>query len=236
MKKLLSIIACCTILATVVSADFTHMEMGEGVWMNTPSIRTTYIKEKSTYISDETASTNVYVWISVKQSVSVIPNIRLEYVSTEEEGKVKGDFEKFKTLDFANVKSTLTQFDLIPYYNIFDKTGKIMDLGLGIKFIKSGYIVSATRTFSGYSREGGLFYFPFLYIRVRAQTAIKNISIESDAKVAIAPLGVDIRTKVDYTLDFIANHPTIELGYRIQEDSSNVINASGVYAGLNLRF
>ena len=237
LKKLLSTLACGTILATTVSAEFVQVKMGAGLWMNAPISNLTYAKQKKTGIFNQNATTNGYAWVSVKHLISLLPNIRLEYVSTEERGKIKGDFVEFKTTDFANIKFTTTQYDLIPYYNILDNTNWILDLGFGARLLESDYTVSATKTFSGSTK--GFFFpipIPFLYIRAKTQTAIKNISIESDAKVAIPPIGFDIRAKVDYTLDLIPYKPTIGVGYRVQGSAYNVLNASGFYAGLNLSF
>ncbi len=254
MKKLLSIIVFGTVLVTIASADLVQMKMGAGAWMSSPSINPSYTEEERTYTSNETAYIQGYAWMSVKHRVHIVPNIRIEYTATEQQGKVQGDFSSIKTSDFvhykiskfahfnttsdlANIKSIITHYDFIPYYTVLDNNAWMIDAGLGIRLLKHTYTVSATKNFPGYSEEKLLDTpFPFLYVRSRAQTVIKNIVVETDAKLAIPPLGFDIRAKVDYILASIPNKPTIEVGYRVQGAFSHVINASGVYAGLNLRF
>ncbi len=253
MKKLLSTLACGTLLATTASADFAQVKVGAGAWMNRSSTKFTYAYNTSLasvddgiYTSIKTANTDGYVWMLVKHSIPLMPNIRLEYITMKDQGKAKGKFKNFEVLDFANAEFTMTQYDLIPYYNILDNTNWIiLDLGLDIKVQNIDYAVSATKTFSGHN-DTKWSVIPLFYVRGRVQTPITNISIESDTKI-MPQLGVDIRAKVDYTLDIISFiQPTIEVGYRIQafneiNDSSKdkttrSIYSSGAYAGLNLSF
>ncbi len=246
MKKLLSTIACGTVLATTASADFARIEMGAGAWMNTPDANLTYT-DKGTYSSDKTANTDGYIWMFVKHPIPVIPNLRLEYVTMKDQGKAEGRFKDFTIPNLATAKFTMTQYDLIPYYNILDNTAWItLDLGVDLKIQETDYTVSVTKVFSGHSDKAWS-VIPLLYVRGRVQIPITNIGIESDVKYITNGTSTvyDIRAKVDYTLDITPIiQPAIEIGYRVQKFDASIdndktkmsIDFSGVYAGLGLRF
>jgi outer membrane protein len=260
MKKILISLSALAAMSSIVNADMFRLEMGGGVWNQTPSGTMSYsdgtlatfgIEPIGTYTSNENDSNDAYLWMLLKHPIPIIPNLRLEYTSISDDGVLSGSFNDFPTPAPANTPTTLdmTQFDIIPYYNILDNTlWTTIDLGLDIKVHETKYNVSATTGYDGYSGSETIFV-PLVYGRVRVEIPGTGIGLESDLKYITydGSTVYDFRAKVDYTFDFdIFVDPGIEIGYRMQkfdidyEDGSDhtIINTdySGVYAGLMVRF
>jgi len=257
MKKLLSTIACAAVLASTVSADFARVEMGAGAWMNTPSGTLTYDDGSGatgTYLSAEKEATSTYLWMLVKHPIPVLPNIRLEYTSIEDEGTATGTFNGFDAPGGASASLKMTQYDIIPYYNILDNTAWItLDLGLDIKVTDTTYKADGV-TLTGIGAISGTEYedntaavIPLVYVRTRVEIPATNIGFEADVKYITynGSTVSDIRVKADYTLDFIpVVQPGLEVGYRMQkfdlvsddEKTKTNLDFSGVYVGLMVRF
>lgn len=245
MKKILSALACGIALASTASADIARVEMGAGAWMQTPSggvtAETGY---NGSDISDEKEDTSPYVWLLVKHPIPVVPNLRLEYVTLANTGVASGTFKDFTAAGASSLD--MTQYDIIPYYNILDNTAWItLDLGVDLKVIDVEYKAVETPT-STYSDTAAA-VIPLAYVRARVEIPATNIGIESDVKYISSGSSTvyDIRAKVDYTLDFTpVVQPAIEIGYRVQKfkiDDADVngkmdLDFAGIYAGLMLRF
>ena len=250
VKKILATLACGIMLATSAAADVVRVEMGAGAWMQTPEGTITYSEggANGIYTSNENDNTESYIWALIKHPIPVLPNIRLEYVSLEDDGIVNGQFKDFDTL---GVSTTMTydmkQYDIIPYYNILDNTAwTTLDIGLDLKIIDTSYDVAASGPFTGYSGSETI-AIPLLYVRGRVEIPATEIGLEADVKYVTTGDSTvyDVRAKVDYTLDFIPLiQPAIELGYRVQKidideddaDSKIDMDFSGVYVGVMLRF
>jgi len=263
MKKLLMTGALGALLATTASADFTRVELGGGMWKQTPNGYATRadgggaLSLNGTYTSAKKEATDTYAWLLIKHPLPIIPNLRLEYVTISDEGNTYG---KIGGLGFdipasaaAPTTFDITQYDVIPYYNILDNTFWItLDLGLDIKVIESDVHVGTTTysignvstTFPGYTSTDTT-AIPLLYARTRVEIPATNIGLEADVKAITDGTNTmyDVRAKVDYTLGFIpVVQPAVEVGYRMQklkvDDGSTQIDLdySGVYAGLMLRF
>jgi len=257
MKKLLSTIACGAILATTASADFARVEMGAGAWMNTPSGTLSYNATTGVdgvYTSEKKDETSGYFWMLVKHPIPVLPNIRLEYTSIEDNGLATGKFDGF-TAPNTGVPASLKmkQYDIIPYYNILDNTAWItLDLGLDIKVIDttykaSGVQLAGTTVSTGSYEDSSTVPIPLLYVRGRVEIPATNIGFEADVKYITYNKNTvsDIRIKADYTLDFVpVVQPALEVGYRMQkfdlssddDKTKTNLDFSGVYVGLMLRF
>jgi outer membrane protein len=253
LKKAFLALTCSALVATSAFADFARVEMGVGSWLQSPSGEMSYSNSgvTATDKSKENLNAQAYVWLLIKHPVPVIPNLRLEYVSVKNEGKASGSFKNFVA---ANAKTSLdiTQFDVIPYYNILDNTfWATLDLGVDFKIIDGTYkaydvTVSGVAN-SDYSKSQTL-VIPMLYARTRAEIPATNIGLEADIKYIgyNASAIYDARVKIDYTLDFIpVIQPALELGYRIQkikiddndfEDAKVDMDFAGVYFGVMLRF
>ncbi len=253
MKRILTSLAVAGVFASTLSADFARVEMGGGLWTNTPSGTLSYEDSGATglYTSNETSNGSIYAWILVKHPIPVLPNIRLEYTSVEDEGESTGSFNGFVAPLGSPSSLKITQYDVIPYYNILDNTfWMTIDLGVDIKMAQIDYaaegVTVAGVASSSYEDTTSL-AIPLGYARARVEIPATDIGFEADIKYISynASTVSDFRIKVDYTLGFIpVVQPAIEIGYRAQkydlisDDEKTKINLdfSGVYAGLMLRF
>ncbi|MBU1657691.1 TIGR04219 family outer membrane beta-barrel protein [bacterium] len=253
MKKILTTLACGIMFAATASADFARIEMGAGAWMQTPSGEISYTNSGATGkdTSLEKEETQNYAWLLIKHPVPIIPNLRVEYVSLKNSGEATGSFKDFTIPTKASTTLEMTQFDVIPYYNILDNTfWTTLDLGVDLKIMNTSYkadgvtIVGSTDT--SYSDTTSI-VLPLLYVRSRVEIPATNIGLEADVKYITTGSSTmyDVRAKVDYTLDFIPIvQPALEVGYRVQKiqidedgtDAKMDLNFAGLYAGLMLRF
>jgi outer membrane protein len=127
MKKILATLACGVVFASAVSADALRIEGGAGMWQQESKGYLEY-KDPNTHIvakddSEETTFSQGYVWMFIKHPVPILPNLRVEYVGIENEGKANGSFKNFTTTGLADTKLTMKQYDIVPYYNILDNLG-----------------------------------------------------------------------------------------------------------------
>ena len=255
MKKILTTLACGAILAVTASADFGRVEMGVGALKQTPSGAITYVDgATASDTSNEKDSTSAYAWMLVKHPIPILPNIRLEYTNLENDGEAIGTFEDF-TVSGGSTLLEMTQYDVIPYYNILDNTGWVtLDLGLDLKVIDTEWTVNnATVNLIPNSvyTDSETLVIPLVYVRARVEIPTTDIGIESDVKYITYDDDTiyDVRVKVDYTFDITpVIQSGIEVGYRIQkfdisEDGDTAgsiakmdLEFSGVYAGVMLRF
>ena len=251
MKKILSTLALGAVLTTAGSADFLRLEMGGGVWQQTPSGSATrtdgdgVLDLDGTYTSAEKKSSEAYAWLLIKHPIPIIPNLRVEYVSISDEGTTEGKVGGMQILGSAPTTMDVKEYDVIPYYNLLDNTFWItLDLGVDVKVVQSDVVVSAVTGFKGYSSKDTT-VIPLLYVRARTELPTTNIGLEADVKAITDGTNTmyDARAKIDYTFDFAVLQPGIEVGYRMQkiksddgEKSQVNLDYSGVYAGLMLRF
>ncbi len=252
MKKILSALTCASLLTTAVTADITRVEMGVGAWMQDVKGSASYSDAGAdgSYASSGDDNTQAYVWALVKHPIPILPNLRLEYVSLEDDGVATGEFKDFDVTGSANVAYDMKQYDIIPYYNILDNTAWItLDLGLDIKVIDVSYDVTpiGAAVIVGDVSGSETIAIPLLYARGRFEVPSTDIGLEADVKyVKYGDSSVyDIRAKVDYTFDITpAIQPAIEVGYRAQKididesdaDANVDLKFSGMYVGLMLRF
>ncbi len=259
MKKIVSSLALgATLLSTAAYADFARVEAGVGAWQETPSGYATRtdgdgaLKLNGTYTSAEKEKSDAYAWIFVKHPLPIIPNLRLEYVSFSDEGTTEGSVNGVG-LPTGGAPTTIdiTQYDVIPYYNLLDNTfWMTIDLGLDIKVIQSDTSVAAVsvaglQVYDGYSSSDQTVV-PLLYLRGRVEIPATNIAFEADAKAITDGTNTmyDVRAKVDYTLGFVpVVQPAIEVGYRMQKlkvddgDTSQIdLEYAGLYMGIMARF
>jgi outer membrane protein len=253
MKKLLSTIALGSVLASGVNADFLRVEAGGGIWSQTPKGYATrtdgdgVLKLDGTYTSDEKSTNDNYVWLLLKHPLPIIPNLRLEYATITDKGKTSGKIASLPTIPAtAETTMDITEYDVIPYYNLLDNTfWTTIDLGIDIKIIQSDVNVENIGMFPGYTSTDTT-PIPLLYLRGRVQIPTTGIGLEADGKAITDGTNTfyDARAKIDYTFDFVpVVQPGIEVGYRIQKlrvddgtKSQIDLEYSGVYGGIMLRF
>ena len=248
MKKIISTLAVGAFFALTASADLARVEAGAGAWMQSPKGGLTY-KSTGSDMSDETEEAKAYAWILVKHPVPIIPNARIEYSNVRSGGIASGTFLGFTATSDAKSSLEITQFDLIPYYNILDNTFWItLDLGVDFKVINASYEASGvTMTLPGndYTNASAI-VLPMAYVRSRVQIPATGFGIEADVKYVSynSSTVYDVRAKVDYTFGaFPIVQPALEVGYRVQKFKTDELNDvemdidfAGVYAGLVLRF
>lgn len=250
MKRSFYASLCVALLASGAMADMARVEMGAGIWSQSPKGDASYTDggADGRYVSSQKDESSPYVWALIKHPIPVVPNLRLEYVSIEDSGVASGQFKDF---DIGAATTTLSyemkQYDIIPYYNILDNTPWVtLDLGLDIKVIDLSYTAAPSAPFGGYS-DDVMFALPLLYVRTRAEIPSTNIGLEADVKYVTTgdSSAYDVRAKVDYTFEITPLiQPALEVGYRVQKldiDENDVdakldIDYSGFYAGLMLRF
>lgn len=232
-----------------LSADMFRVEMGAGAWANKPKGSISYTSGGLTAVDTykQEKQSDPYFWMLVKYPVPLLPNFRLEYVDVSTKGTASGTFKNF-TATGATTQLDITQFDIIPYYNILDTAGITLDLGLDIKVADIEYKAEGVTGLSSGTTytESETIPIPLLYVRIRTEIPLTDIGFETDAKFITDNSSsiYDVRVKVDYTLDFIAIKPALEVGYRIQKykiddnsfDSKIDLEFSGFYAGLMIRF
>ncbi|MDD2356881.1 MAG: TIGR04219 family outer membrane beta-barrel protein [Thiovulaceae bacterium] len=243
MKKILSILTLTVFMSANSYADITKVEMGAGIWMQTPSGSVNYNGGANGFnVMNETQDSSGYIWALVKHPLSTIPNFRVEYVKISSDGTANGSWG---STPIVSSKSTLDirQIDLIPYYNILDNTfWTTLDLGIDIKVVDLAYkIASASYE---YKKTVPL---PMAYARVRVEVPRSNLGGEADIKYITDGSSIisDARVKFDYTFrSFLVLQPALEVGYRVQkiridesgEDIKTNIDFAGFYTGLMLRF
>ena len=263
MKKfILACTAAATLLTTAANADFTRVEMGTGVWSQTPN---GYISRddndgifnlNGTYTSAQKNSTEFYIWAFIKHPLPLIPNLRLEYVTIADEGETTGSVDGLSIPGSAPTTIDMVQYDIIPYYNLLDNTfWMTIDVGIDIKIIESDVVVGAVSStipgiedFPGYSSTDTTIV-PFLYLRDRIEIPASSIALEADAKYITDGTNTlyDVRAKLDYSFDYMFDikmlvEPALEIGYRAQkvriDDGATQVDIdySGLYFGLMLRF
>ena len=252
MKKILTTLACGAILAVTANADFAKFEMGGGVWNQTPDGTLSYTDSGATaiYTSNKKEDGSAYLWMLIKHPIPIVPNLRLEYTNIKDKGIATGTFEDFVAPANTTASLELTQYDVIPYYNILDNTmWTTLDIGIDLKVQETDYQAKGV-TIDGVLNQNyddsATAVIPMIYARVRVELPL-NIGVEADGKYVTYDGSTiyDMRAKVDYTFDFVPIvKPAIEVGYRVQkfditsdDDKTKMdMEFSGVYAGLMLRF
>jgi len=258
MKKIVSTLALGALMASTASADLARVEAGVGAWSYKPSGIITYTDNDGTLTntSDETAQTSAYLWLLVKHPIPILPNLRLEYVTIHDDGTGSGKYDGINFPAGTSTTMDLTQYDIIPYYNILDNTfWTTVDIGLDIKVADYEYHAKQVSpiTVGGVSgvtedyNDKGIVVVPLLYLRGRVEIPMTDIGFEADAKYVSydGDTVYDARAKVDYTLSFLPIiQPAIEIGYRVQkydftsEDGKTYMNMDfkGLYMGIMARF
>ena len=143
MKK---IILSSALLISVVNADFIGAEIGISSWSNSIDGNFKYngtsINSKSDLGLDR--DNNMFIWASFEHPVPLIPNIKIQHTkSSYNSTKILSNDITFGSKKFdanSKLKSeiSLTQTDLIAYYEILDNYVSI-DLGLNLKILNANF-------------------------------------------------------------------------------------------------
>jgi outer membrane protein len=256
MKRLVGLLAFAVLFSSVLNADFTRVGIGVGAWQQKSSGDAKYSEtgyDEGKYKSDEDTKTQTYIWLDIKHPIPIIPNIRAEYVKIEDEGKVTGRFKDYDAgSGWVDAKFKLTQYDIIPYYNILDDTFHMtLDVGVDIKIFDMKYetgIVTCNHTgINTTYDDSSSGIIPLGYARLRFSMPF-NLGLEGNGKY-IAYDGsslIDASLKVDWSMEFVpVLHPTFEFGYRYQhfylDDKDNEegkidLSFAGFFAGIAIKY
>lgn len=251
MKKIISTLAMASSLAVVANADFARVEIGGGAWSQDPTGTIVYQNGSVTgsYVGDKTATTSAYAWALVKHPIPIIPNLRVEYSEVEEKGAVSGTFKDFTATGITTGSFAITEYDVIPYYNLLDNTFWItLDVGVDVKVLDTTFKADGV-TINGVANQAyedsATLAVPLGYLRGRVQIPGTGLGVEADVKYVTYSGSTlsDMRAKVDYTFEITpVIQPGIEVGYRIQnytlddDDTKIDMKFAGIYAGIMLRF
>lgn len=260
MKKIISLMGLGLLLATTANADFARVEAGAGVWNYKATGEMVYTDSTGTLTNTTNgdAQSSAYVWLLVKHPIPILPNIRLEYSTIHDDGKGSGTYDSITFPADTPTTTDLTEYDIIPYYNILDNTfWTTVDVGVDLKVVDYDFTAKALTTSPSstfqypvltkdYNKKGSS-VIPLAYLRTRVEIPVTDIGLEADAKFISydGDTVYDARAKVDYTLGFVpVVQPAIEVGYRVQKyDFKNKdktfhmnMDFKGVYMGLMARF
>ena len=260
MQILLRVFIFIGVYTLTLSAENWQFKSAAGIW-NVSSDGTITETINSTFkVVDalDSQEQKGYLYVDLRHSLPILPNLRLEYVDVHAkgEGKKSSINTSFLMLSLPSIAVqsdlSLTQYDAMVYYNLLDiAMGVTLDAGISLKFVHSLYHID---TVSIDEKSDSMI--PMLYLRGRYDLPITDLGVESDIKYITDGRSTvyDFRIKVDYTLGFIPLlHPGVELGYRQQSfnidgenstliapilsgDTDTKIAFSGLYAGMTLHF
>jgi len=253
MKKIISTLALGALLSSSLYADMGRLEMGIGGWSYEPEGTLIYTDSGATATNTltKTKDTSMYAWMLIKHPIPILPNLRLEYANIASDGVANGSFKDFVAPVNTATKIEMTQFDVIPYYNLLDNTfWTTLDLGIDLKVIQTDYLAKGVNydgLVNADYKDSKDIIIPLAYARLRVEIPATNIGLETDVKYVTydGSTVYDVRAKLDYTFDFIpVVQPALEVGYRVQkfdlkdsDDKTKLdMEFSGFYAGLMLRF
>ncbi len=246
-------IALIVFSITALYADFIRVEMGGGIWIENSSGEIQHRGDAYPLdFNDELGldeSRDIYLWAFLKQPIPIIPNVRLEYLKSEQDGKSDSAFIWHKVDNYPQdtpYKIALEQIDAALYYNLLDNLfWTTLDLGLDAKFINADYTFG---TGSSLQNDSEQLIVPMLYGRGRVQIPASGFGAEADVKYfAYSQSQVaDVIVKLDYTFDSLLIRPSVELGYRLESidcsrsdfsiDSDMDLLISGLFAGVAIRY
>ncbi len=252
MKKITILIFIFTLFTSILNASMLNIKVGVAAWMQAPKATATY-NNGSGLIGHDTLKkkeqTLPYIWLSIKQPIFLIPNIRLEYSQIKANGSPYGQWGSTIKIGAGTTTSTLklNQYDIIPYYNLLDnRFFTTIDLGIDFKVLQGSYSVAPVASFAGYTTNKTL-AIPMLYGRLKISIPDTNLAIIGIGKyVADGHSTIsDYSAKISYIFTSVpVIEPAIEVGYRsehikIDESSSDVktnLTFSGIFTGLMFKF
>jgi outer membrane protein len=255
MKKILLSSVASVMLATAASAAI-DVEVGAGIWNPSLSGDVKYgaTAQESTNFNDlgldGSDSTNTYIYADFSHFVPLIPNIRVEKLSYEIDGKSTlttpinfGD----STFTTTNTSVTMEQTDIIAYWNvplIETVTAGVVDLNFGLDIKKVTGDVTVNSVKASFDEPLPLLYLnaridiPFAPVKLEATT--KRISYDN-ASVADNEAKINIELPIPSPLITFS----ADIGYKSQEivipdnlvDNLDVdVKTSGLFFGVNVGF
>lgn len=256
----LILLSLCLVGHPVYAADLSF-SAGGGVWRNEGTGELRYQDNPTLDVDylDYDKENRGYIWAELRHPVPFLPNIRVEYVDLKLSGQSNHAFiwddVAFKADAYS--ETTLTQLDMILFYNILSFPWVDLDLGADVKYIDFTFDAEGDGIDLGdfgvpeefEEHEDETAYIPFLYSRVRANIPATNFGIEGAVKYITYKntTVLDTSIKANYFFDLKAVKLGIEAGYRFEsidideDDFSGLsfdidVDLEGPFAGVFIKF
>jgi outer membrane protein len=244
-----------------VSAADLSFSAGGGIWRNEGTGELRYKDNPTVDIDylDYDKENRGYIWAELRHPVPFLPNFRVEYVDLKFSGHSSHAFAwddvAFKADAYS--ETTLTQLDMILFYNVLSLPWVDLDLGADVKYIDFTFDAEGEgRSLDNPSvrenlteHEDETAYIPFIYSRVRANIPATNFGIEGDVKYITYKntTVLDTSIKANYFFALKAVKLGIEAGYRFEsidvdeDDFSGLtfdidVDLKGPFAGVFIKF
>ena len=256
----LIILSLCFVAPPVSAADLS-ISAGGGVWRTDGSGELRFEDSPAVDIDylDYDKENRGYVWAEIRHPVPFLPNMRIEYSDLKFSGHSS---ESFVWDDIAYEgdtysETTLTQLDMIIFYNVLSLPWMDLDLGADVKYIDFTFEAEGEGEDVGdpgtttviTTEEDETAFIPFIYSRARFNIPATNIGIEGDIKYITykSTTVLDTSIKANYLFNLKAVQLGIEAGYRFEsidieeDDFSGLdfdidIEIEGPFAGLIFKF
>ena len=261
ISPFLLIIFSLSFMPVSASAADLSFSAGGGIWRNEGSGELRYKDNPTVDIDylDYDKENRGYVWAELRHPVPFLPNMRIEYVDLKLSGTSSQAFawEDAVFEGDAFSQTTLTQLDMILFYNVLSFPWIDLDLGADVKYIEFDFEAKGegrdadNPAVSEYltEEEDETAYIPFLYSRARFHVPATNFGIEGDVRYVTYKntTVLDTSIKANYFFDLKAVQFGIEAGYRFEsidideDDFSGLsfdidVDLKGPFAGIFFKF
>ncbi len=248
-------------LTISASAADLSLSAGGGVWRNEGSGELRYKDQPAVDVDylDYDKENRGYLWAELRHPIPFLPNFRVEYVDLKLSGHSSQGFiwDEAAFAGDAYSETTLTQLDMILFYNVLSLPWVDFDLGVDVKYMDfefdaegEGRDLDNPGVRAEVSmRENETQYIPFIYSKARFNIPATNFGVEGEVKYITYKntTVLDSSIKADYLLDLKAVKFGIEAGYRFEsvdvdeDDFSGLafdidVDIKGPFAGIVFKF
>lgn len=246
LKTIILTGACTGAALAITPAQAFDLTVGAQAWNEDLKIEARYQGSTNSFNSDH--DYKPVIWAQLEHNISILPNLKVRYTDLERTagtaitGSIKIDDVVYSDSDFVHTKTTLTHYDVIPYYNIFDN--KIFSASLGLD-VKIGHfkIAGWTQTESARADIKGALPLPYAAAEV-------NLPFNFFIKGDVAGFGIKDYAIYDYevaagwkAIDTDIIDTAVEVGYRkfyLSGDDIEDLNvhakADGFFAGVSINY
>ena len=227
LKTIILAGACAGAALAITPAQAFDLTVGAQAWNEDLKIEARYQGSTNSFNSDH--DYKPVIWAQLEHNISILPNLKVRYTDLERTagtaitGSIKIDDVVYSDSDFVHTKTTLTHYDVIPYYNIFDN--KIFSASLGLD-VKIGHF------------------------KIAGWTQTESASADFFIKGDVAGFGIKDYAIYDYevaagwkAIDTDIIDTAVEVGYRkfyLSGDDIEDLNvhakADGFFAGVSINY
>ncbi len=261
MGSFFLIIFSLSFIPVAVSAAELSVSAGGGVWRNEGTGELRYKDQPTVDVDylDYDKENRGYIWAELRHPVPYLPNLRVEYVDLKLSGHSSEGFVWDGTIFATDAYSetTLTQLDMILFYNVLSLPWVNFDLGVDVKYMDFKFDAEGEgRDIDNpdiraviSTHEDETQYIPFVYSKARFNIPATNFGIEGEVKYITYKNSsiLDSSIKADYLFDLTAVKFGIEAGYRFEsidideDDFSGLtfdidVDLKGPFAGVVFKF